>query len=101
MRFDFAGVERERAALEPTCRSRDGFQAVILGEFLDETMEPGAILRAHVEELHTHAVTRTAVADDAAGADFSTSDVEEKLDVGAGGEWMGDEEECSAYAQLL
>ena len=74
---------------------------MILGEFLDETMETGAILRAHVDELHTHAVTRTAVADDAAGANFSTGDVEEKLDVGAGGEWMGDEEERSAYAQLL
>ena len=36
-----------------------------------------------------------------AGANFSTSDVEEKLDVGAGGKWVGDEDERSAYAQLL
>jgi len=35
-----------------------------------------------VHELHAHAVTRAAVADDTAGADFSTGDVEEKLDVG-------------------
>jgi len=101
MRFDFAGVQRERAALEPTRRHRDCFQAVILGELLDEAMEAGAIFGAHVDELHAHAVTRAAVADHAAGANFSTGDVEEKLDVGAGGKWVGDEEECSAYAQLL
>jgi hypothetical protein len=41
------------------------------------------------------------MADYAAGANFSTGDVEEKLDVGAGGEWVGDEEESSAHAQLL
>jgi hypothetical protein len=64
-------------------------------------METGAIFGAHVDELHTHAVTRAAVADHAAGANFSTGDVEEKLNVGAGGEWMGDEHERSAYAQLL
>jgi hypothetical protein len=64
-------------------------------------MEAGAIFGAHVDELHAHAVTRAAVADDAPGANFSTGDVEEKLDVGAGGKWVGDEEECSAYAQLL
>jgi hypothetical protein len=46
-------------------------------------------------------VTGAAVAYHSAGANFSTSDVEEKLDVGAGGEWMGDEDERSAYAQLL
>jgi hypothetical protein len=46
-------------------------------------------------------VTGAAVADYAAGANFSTGDVEEKLNVGAGGEWMGDEHERSAYAQLL
>jgi len=101
MRFDFAGVEWERAALEPTRRHRDRFQVVILGEFLDEAMETGAILRTHVDELHAHAVTGATVTDYAAGANFSTSDVEEKLDVGAGGEWMGDEDERSAYAQLL
>jgi hypothetical protein len=54
-----------------------------------------------VDELHAHAVTWATVADYSAGANFSTSDVEEKLDVGAGGEWMGDEHERSAYAQLL
>jgi len=101
MRFDFAGVQRERAALEPTRWRRDCFQAVILGEFLNETMEACAILGAHVHELHTHAVTRAAVADYAAGANFSTGDVEKKLDVGAGRKRMGDEEERSAYAQLL
>jgi hypothetical protein len=101
MRFDFAGVERERAALKPTRRRRDCFQVVILGEFLNETMETCPILRTHVDELHAHAVTGATVADYAAGANFSTSDVEEKLNVGAGGEWMGDEHERSAYAQLL
>jgi len=54
-----------------------------------------------VDELHAHAVTGATVADYAAGANFSTSDVEEKLDVGAGGERVRDEEERSAYAQLL
>jgi hypothetical protein len=74
---------------------------VILGELLDETMEACAIFGAHVDELHAHAVTLAAVADYAARANFSTGDVEEKLDVGAGGEWMGDEHERSAYTQLL
>src|SRR6267154_2592934 len=101
MRFDFAGVQRERAALEPTGRRRDRFQVVILGEFLDEAMETGAILRTHVDELHAHAVTGATVADYSAGANFSTSDVEEKFDVGAGGKRVRDEEERSAYAQLL
>ena len=101
MRFDFAGVERERAALEPARGKGDRFQVVILGEFLDEAMETGAILRTHVDELHAHAVTGATMADYSAGANFSTSDVEEKLDVGAGGKWVGDEEERSAYAQLL
>src|SRR6267154_3667852 len=97
MRFDFAGVQRERAALEPTRRHRDCFQAVILGELLDEAMEAGAIFGAHVDELHAHAVTRAAVADHAAGANFSTGDVEKKLDVGASRKRMGDEEERSAH----
>jgi hypothetical protein len=101
MRFDFAGVERERAALEPARRHRNRFQAVILGKLLDEAVETGAILRTHVDELHAHAVTGATVADYSAGANFSTGDVEEKLDVGASGEWVGDEDERSAYAQLL
>jgi hypothetical protein len=101
MRFDFAGVERERAALEPARGNGDRFQVVILGEFLNETMKTGAILGTHVDELHAHAVTGATVADYAAGANFSTSDVEEKLDVGACGKRVRDEEECSAYAQLL
>ena len=101
MRFDFAGVERERAALEPARGKGDRLQVVILGEFLNEAMETGAILRTHVDELHAHAVTGATVADYSAGANFSTSDVEEKLDVGACGKRMGDEEERSAYAQLL
>jgi hypothetical protein len=101
MRFDFAGVERERAALEPARGKGDRFQVVILGEFLNETMETGAILRTHVDELHAHAVTGATVADYSAGADFSTGDVEEKLDVGACGKRVRDEEERSAYAQLL
>jgi hypothetical protein len=46
-------------------------------------------------------VTGATVADYAAGANFSTGDVEKKLDVGAGRKRMGDEEERSAYAQLL
>ena len=74
---------------------------MFLREGFDEAMEAGAIFGAHVDELHAHAVTRAAVADDAAGANFSTGDVEEKLDVGAGGEWVGDEHERSAYAQLF
>ena len=101
MRFDFAGVEWERAALEPARGKGDRFQVVILGEFLNEAMETGAILRTHVDELHAHAVTGATVADYAAGANFSTGDVEEKLDVGAGGKRVRDEEERSADAQLL
>ena len=54
-----------------------------------------------MHKLHAHAVTRAAVADDSAGADFSTGDIEKQLDVGAGGKRMGDEEERSAHAQLL
>jgi len=54
-----------------------------------------------VDKLHAHAVTWAAVADDGAGANFATGDVEKQLDVGAGGKRMRDEEERSAYAQLL
>ena len=74
---------------------------MIFGELFDEAMEARAILRPHVHKLNAHAVTGATVTDDAAGADFSTGDVEKKLDVGAGGKRMGDEEERSAYAQLL
>jgi len=76
-------------------------QAAIFGEFFDETMETRAILGAHVHELHTHAVTGAAVTDNAAGTDFSAGDIEKKLDVGAGGKRMRDEEERSADAQLV
>ena len=101
VRLDFAGVERERSALKPTGGSRNRIGARILGELLDETMEAGAIFRAHVHELDAHAVTGASVADEGARTDFAASDVEEQLDVRASGKRVRNEEKCSAYAQLL
>jgi hypothetical protein len=101
VRLDFARVERESAALKPTCGSGYGFGARVFGEFLDEAMKAGAIFGAHVHELHAHAVTGTSMADECAGTDFAAGDIEKQLDVRANGKGMRYEKERSAYAQLL
>jgi len=64
-------------------------------------MEARAILGTHVDELHAHAVTWAAVADNGARADLTTGHVKKELDVGARGKRMRDEKKRSAYAQLL
>jgi len=101
VRFDFAGVEREGAALEPARRRGNRFEAVFFGELLDEAMQAGAVLGAHVHELHAHAVAGAPVADDGARANFSAGNVEEHFHVCAGGKRMRDEKKHTAYAQLL
>lgn len=98
---DFAGIEREGAELEPTGGRRNGLQAVFFGELLDETVEAGAIVAAHVHELHSHAVTGAAVANDGAEADFAAGDVEQHFHVSAGGKGMGYEKKHAAHAEFF
>jgi len=100
MRFDFAGVERERSRSNQLAGTGP-FPGCDLGEFLDEAMETGAILRTHVDELYAHAVTLAAVAHDTAGADSPPVTSKRSSTWVAGGKCVGDEEERSAYAQLL
>jgi len=64
-------------------------------------VEAGAIVAAHVYELHPHAVTGAAVANDGAGADFTAGDVEEHFQVSAGGKGMGYEKKDAAHAQFF
>jgi len=101
VRFEFAGVERERAAFEPTGRLGNRFEAVFFGELFDEAMDSGAVFGVHVHELHAHAVAGAPVANDCARADFATGDVEKHFHVRAGGKRMRDEKKHTAYAQLL
>ena len=101
MRFDFAGVERKRAAFKPTQRSGYTFAARLFGKLFDEPMQPGAILRAHMHELHAHAVTGASVADDGTRAHFAPGYVEQQLDVRARGKGIRDKKKCSADTQLL
>jgi hypothetical protein len=90
VRFNFAGVKRKGAAFEPTGRHRDRFEKRILGELLDEAMQAGAIVGAHVHELHAHAVAGAPVADDGARTDFAAGHIEKHFHVGAGGKGMRD-----------
>jgi len=101
VRFEFAGVERERAAFEPTGRRGNRFEAVFFGELFDEAMDSGAVFGVHVHELHAHAVAGAPVANDCARADFATGDVEKHFHVRASGKRMRDEKKHTAYAQLL
>ena len=101
MGLDFAGIERESAELEPTGGRRNGLQAVFLGELLDEAVEAGAIVAAHVHELDTHAVASPTVANDGADADFTAGDVEEHFHVSTGGKRMGYEKKHAAHAQFF
>lgn len=64
-------------------------------------MEARAIFRAHVHELHTHAVTGASMPDNAARAHFAASYVEKQFDVRARRKRMRHEDKCSAYTQLL
>jgi hypothetical protein len=54
-----------------------------------------------MDELKAHAKVGTAVADDAAGADFATGDVEQDFGVSARGKGIGIKQEHSAYAELF
>lgn len=85
VRFDFAGIESERAAFEPTRGRGHGFEARLFGELLDKSVQAGAIFGAHVHELHTHAVTGASVADDGARAHFAASDIKKQFHVCASG----------------
>ncbi len=101
MRFDFAGVQGQRTAFEPTRRLGNGLETRLFGELLDETMETSAVFGAHVHEPHAHAVSGAAVADDGARANLAAGNVEKHFHVRAGGEWMSDEKKHPADAQLL
>jgi hypothetical protein len=101
VRFDFARVERERAALEPTQGSRYGFETGFLGKLLDKAVEAGAIFRSHVYELHAHAVTGASMPDNAARAHFAASNVEKQFHVRASRKRVRHENKGSAYTQLL
>jgi hypothetical protein len=91
MTLDFAGIEREVTALEPTGRKRNGFEAGVFSELLDEAMQTGAIITAHVDELETHSVTGAPVTDDCAGAHFAAGNVEEHFHMSASRKRMSDE----------
>jgi len=101
VRFDFAGVQREGATFEPARRRGNGFETRFFGKLLDEAMQASAVIGAHVHELHAHAVSGAAVADDGARADFAAGHIEKHFYVRAGGKRMRDEKKHSAYAQLL
>ena len=74
---------------------------MFLREGFDEAMEAGAIFGAHVHKLHAHAVAGAAVANDGASAHFAAGDVEEELDVSAGGERLVVEEKRAADTHFL
>ncbi len=101
VRFDFAGVQREGATFEPARRRGNGFETRFFGKLLDEAMQASAVIGAHVHELHAHAVSGAAVADDGARANFAARNVEKHFHVRAGGKGMRDEKKHTAYAQLL
>lgn len=83
MGFNFAGIQRQAAALEPI-EWRRSLQLLFFFELLDETVQACAILTAHVNKLKAHTEIGTAVANDAAGADFATGDVEKDFGVSTG-----------------
>jgi hypothetical protein len=99
--FDFAGVQRQSAALEPARRRRYRFETRFIGELLDEAMQASTVVGAHVHELHAHAVACAPVTDNGTRANFAAGHIEEHFHVRARGKRMRNQKKHPAYAQLL
>jgi len=92
MRFNFTGVDREGAALEPPGGDRNSSQALLFRELLDEAMQAGAIVGAHMHKLNAHAVARAAMTHDGASADFAAGHIEKHFNKSPGRKRMGDKQ---------